>query len=68
MEEFNQLHIGKIIHAKLREQGRSTSWLAKQIPCSRNNLYKIFSKPSINTDVLLRISKILDYNFFQHFN
>ncbi|MBR5433763.1 MAG: helix-turn-helix domain-containing protein [Bacteroidales bacterium] len=69
MEETNEnIHIGKIIQDKLREQGRSASWLAKQIPCSRNNLYRIFSNPSINTDLLSRISKVLDYNFFKHFN
>ncbi|MBR5983284.1 MAG: XRE family transcriptional regulator [Bacteroidales bacterium] len=62
-----EIHIGRIIQAKLKEQGRSVTWLAKQIPCSREHLYIIFSKPDINTATLQRISKILDYNFFKHY-
>ena len=62
------IHIGRIIHQKLREQGRTAAWLAKQIPCTRNNVFKIMRKSHISTDLLLRISKILDYNFFDCFD
>ena len=68
MEVPQKIHIGQIIQDKLREQGRTATWLAKQIPCSKNHIYKILSKSSINTDLLQRISQILDYNFFQTFN
>lgn len=68
METENSVHIGSIIRQKLQEQGRSAAWLAKQIPCTRNNVFKIMRKPHISTDLLLRISKILDYNFFSCFD
>ena len=68
METDNTVHIGSIIRQKLQEQGRSAAWLAKQIPCTRNNVFKIMRKPHISTDLLLRISKILDYNFFNCFD
>lgn len=32
------------------------------------NVYKIFSKPDINTLLLLKISSILHYNFFQYYS
>ncbi len=67
MTEINDIHIGKRIKAKLKEQGRTSVWLAAQIPCSPNHLYKVYAKPSINTDLLKRISRILDYNFFEDF-
>lgn len=67
MDNKSGIHIGKIIRTKLKEQGRSVTWLAQQIPCSRNHMYKIFNNSSINTDLLLRITKVMDYNFFQHF-
>ena len=67
MEELNQLHIGKMIRQELRNQGRSVTWFASQLPCTRNHTYKIFSSPSLNTDMLLKISVILDYNFFKHY-
>lgn len=65
MEGYYNLHIGKMIHDKLREQGRTAVWLAAQIPCTTNNLHKIFQKSSIDIALLWRISVILDYNFFE---
>lgn len=67
MTGINDIHIGRRIKAKLREQGRTSVWLATQIPCSPNHLYKVYDKSSINTDLLKRISLILDYNFFEDF-
>ena len=32
-----------------------------------NVLYKIFEKPSIDTSLLLRISSILNYDFFKYY-
>lgn len=59
-----KIHIGKLIREQLRIQGRSVTWLAKQIPCDRSNLYKIFEKQSVDMDLLFRMSSCLDYDFF----
>lgn len=67
MHQIENIHIGKIIKAKLKEQGRTTVWLASQIPCTPNHLYKVYANSHINTDLLIRISNILGYNFFQEF-
>ena len=67
MTGIKDIHIGKRIKAKLKEQGRTTVWLASQIPCTPNHLYKVYAKRSINTDLLKRISQILGYNFFEDF-
>jgi len=61
-------HIGKLIKAELARQGRSITWLAKQLGCSRQNAYKIFNRKWIYTDLLLRICDILDYDFFKCFS
>lgn len=60
-----ELHIGKLIKAELARQGRSITWLAEQLNYSRQYVYKIFSRKWINTDLLLKISDILDYDFFK---
>lgn len=65
--QYDEVHIGKVIQEKLKEQGRTVTWLADKIPCTRCHLYKVFANPDINTGLLKRISKILDYNFFQHY-
>jgi plasmid maintenance system antidote protein VapI len=65
IRKITEPHIGNIIKKELRQQGRSITWLASQINCSRENLYKIFRRNWIHTDMLLRISNALDYDFFK---
>lgn len=58
------MHIGKSIREKVKEQNKTSVWLAEQLAYSRTNVYKLYEKKSIDTDVLLRISAILNYDFF----
>ncbi len=60
--------IGKRIKEKLKEQGRTVTWLAKQLSCTRENLYNIFAKNHINTQLLFQISQELNYDFFKEFS
>lgn len=57
-------HIGQLIRQELRRQERSVAWFARQLSCDRSNIYRIFQKKSIDTYLLVRISIILQYNFF----
>jgi lambda repressor-like predicted transcriptional regulator len=61
-EEF---HLGIMIKAELTRQGRSITWLAGQINCSRENLYQLFRNPWIHTETLFKIGQALDYDFFK---
>ena len=61
-------HIGNIIREVLKQQGRSITWLGKQLGCSRQNIYKILRRNWIYTDMLLKISDLLDYDFFKCFS
>ena len=58
------VNIGEIIKQKLKERRKTVVWLAREMSCSRTNIYKIFEKSSIDTAELLRISSILEYDFF----
>lgn len=64
---YTPIHIGSIIEEVIREQGRSPSWIAKELCCDRTNIYNILKRESVDTNLLLKLSCILDYNFFQHF-
>ena len=59
------MNIGKHIEEILRKQGRSVAWLASEIPCERTNVYNIFKRKSVDVRLLMRISVILDYDFFK---
>lgn len=65
---MEELHIGNLIKEVLQRQGRSITWLGKQLGCSRQNIYKILSRSWIYTDMLLKISDLLDYDFFKSYS
>ena len=58
-------HIGQIIVKELHRQERSVTWFARRLYCDRTNVNNIFRRQSLDTELLLRISIILEYNFFQ---
>ena len=59
------LHLGNIVKAELTRQGRSITWLATQVGCSRENLCKVFRHKWIYTDLLFKICDALDCDFFK---
>lgn len=61
---FMPIHIGHIIRQEMERQERTPAWLARKINCQRPNVYYIYSQPSINTDILLKISQVLGVDFF----
>ena len=63
----DEIHIGSLIYDKLKENRRSTSWLAQKLHCDRTNIYKIFKKSSIDTALLLKINLALKIDFFVYY-
>ena len=62
--DFVWYNIGQKIRQRLDEKEHSVVWLARQLACSRTNVYKIFEKAHIDTQMLARISVILEFDFF----
>lgn len=61
------IHIGQLIRQELQNQGRTVAWFTKELNCSRSNVYKIFDKPTLDTAVLLQVSKLLKVDFFRFY-
>lgn len=61
------IHIGQIIEGRLDAMGISKAEFARRINRARQNVNDIINRPSVDTDLLLIISRALDYNFFQHY-
>lgn len=64
---MNEIFIGKLVEAELRKQQRSVVWLSQKLDCNRTNVYKIFNRRSIDTELLLKISNALQRNFFESY-
>lgn len=58
------IHIGATIKRELKSQGRSVTWFANAICCDRSNAYRILKKDSIDLELLIKISKLLNNDFF----
>ncbi|EEO56183.1 hypothetical protein BSCG_03109 [Bacteroides sp. 2_2_4] len=61
----HMIHAGQLIERTLHEQGRTVTWFATQLCCTRPNVYKIFRKENIDIHLLWRISCILGHDFFR---
>jgi len=64
----DEIHIGALIKKQLKEDGRSMVWFAEKLNYERANIYRVLNRPYIATDLLLRISRILDHDFFVYYS
>lgn len=62
-----QIHIGNLIRDELRRSGHTNQWLADQLDIDRRTLQRLYNKPSIDTQQLFRISRILGKDLFAHY-
>lgn len=65
---LRMIHIGHRIKQQLEAKGKTTVWLAQELGCHRTNIYKIYEKRTIDTGVLLHISRILRHDFFNDYS
>lgn len=67
-KETNQdidFHLGKLIKAELARQGRTATWLARQVHCTPENIYKVCRQQYVTMHLLFEISLALDHDFFE---
>lgn len=65
---MEEIHIGQQIKQVFDTKGISVTEFARRINKSRENIYSIFSRKTIDTGLLLTISKVLDFDFFTLFS
>ena len=58
------VHIGRILEQALQEKGKTVTWFAQELCCTRPNAYKIFRKENLDAELLWRASNILSVNLF----
>lgn len=49
-------------------KGYTVTWFADKLHCDRRNVYDIFQRPSIDTELLRRICLILNHDFFKEYS
>lgn len=61
------IHIGEEIKKVFDKRGLTKEKFAEMINCHRTNVYDIFSRKTIDIELLIRISNALDYDFIHKF-
>jgi len=61
------IHIGNKIRQVADQKGIKIAELGRRINTARQNVYKIIGKKTIDTGLLLKISKVLEFDFFQYY-
>lgn len=57
--------IGQLIKARVKSEKLEVTEFAKLIGTDRSNVYDIFKRSSIDTELLKKIGQVLHYDFFQ---
>lgn len=59
------IHFGHIIKRILKEKRIGVGEFAKKMNSDRSNMYKILERPHLDSDFLLRASKVLNHDLFR---
>jgi hypothetical protein len=62
------VHIGEKIKQRAKELRIGSTELGKLINTSKQNIYGIYKRKSTDSEMLRKLSKALDYDFFQYYN
>jgi len=61
---INNIHIGSVIKALVKQQRISNVEFASMIHCDPSNLIDVYKRHNINSELLWKISIALQYDFF----
>lgn len=59
--------IGQLIEERVKAQKMGVTEFANKISKERSNVYDIFKRDSIDTNLLKKIGQVLQHDFFQYF-
>lgn len=62
---FRNIHIGKLIHLRVKENNIDLPRICNFIKCTEIEVSEMYMQESLSTNTLLRWSKLLEYDFFR---
>lgn len=66
--DYKNIHIGSHIKQIAKIKGLSISRACAYLKCSHQDILDMYTKKSLDSDVLLRWCKLLEYNFFMFYH
>lgn len=62
---FKEIHIGQLIEKRVSENDIDIGRIGKFLNCTEKEITKMYHSKDLNTEILLRWSKLLEYDFFR---
>ena len=60
------MKLGEIIAAEIRRKGMTKAEFGRRVGTSRQNVNTLLKRDSFDSDFLVRVSKLLEHDFFQY--
>ena len=68
MSNYKEIHIGQMIERRVAESGTEMPRLCNFMKCTEKEISEMYKAKSLDTDVLLKWSKLLEYDFFRMYS
>lgn len=65
---FKNIHIGKLVQKRVNETDFSVERIINFLQCDEEDLEKMYDSSSLDSEVLLKWSKLLKYDFFRMYS
>jgi len=65
---MEKIQIEKLVHQQIKDEGRSITWLCDKMRWQRQKYYRFRDNGFIDVNDLLKMSFLLNHNFFQYFS
>ncbi len=62
---FKDIHIGQLLRSRLEKENLDSDRVCNFLKCSEAEIEVMFTQKEISTDILLKWSKLLKYDFFR---
>ncbi|HCA05957.1 MAG TPA: transposase [Chryseobacterium sp.] len=63
--ESKNIHIGSLIEKRVQESGIDMTRLCNFFKCTETSIKKVYKSKSMDSDLLLKWCKLLEYDFFR---
>ncbi|QBJ85732.1 transposase [Chryseobacterium gleum] len=65
MKNVKDIHIGDLLYKKVKEEEIEINRICKFLQKTENEIVEMYSRKSVDSELLLKWSKLLEYDFFR---
>ncbi|MBN9338059.1 MAG: transposase [Chryseobacterium sp.] len=62
---FKDIHIGQMIKTRVEENNTDIERICNFLSCTEKDAHNMYEQQDLSTDILLKWSKLLEYDFFR---